>query len=1025
MRNTSASKQPASTLPARKLPARKLLGAVIAATFFMPTSGFTLGLGEIEVNSALNQKLSADIELLSTTPEDSENIIVRLASRKDFTRAGLDRPYALNDLRFKAEIINGVPHIKVSSGSPIREPFLNFLVEVDWPNGHLLREYTVLLDPPVFMTQAASAPVQQARFDSRPNARPNASGTIYATPTAAPVVRAPVVVQPVASQPAVRQPVRAVKQTQVQAAPPVIRQPVQQQVIQQQVEAVWNPPAAPVASEYRIKKGDTAWRLAEAMRPDQSVSMEQMMVAMLQHNPDSFIDGNINGLRRGYVLRVPDYEQITSVSKDSAKALVRNQAALWRQYQQTKTGGQLASAMEKSPSHSVDSRAASSEAVKKDDAHLAIVSAGTGASTASSKDPTQMTAAELRAELSLARERVETERVEKEGLQKKLSQLKANAKKVDGMFSIEDDQLSDVQAMNLPADGVQAETKLGETLTELKEAAETAADETTKEMQDAAQLAVDGVEIAGSEMAVGSAENTDDALFVDETAAQNGENNAAAEQIAADSTSEMTEPQPVTGSRSWIDQIMNNPVIAGAAGAGLLLLLGLFGWMSKRGKSDADDVAVSGFDDLENLAEEVAEEQAAESATDDEFDPDITTSLDASDDAAGEETSAETVTAEEENQETTNEDEPRDDVIAEADVYLAYGIYQQAEELLVQAIADNPDRNDYRLKLAEVHYASKNADAFVQTATEIKAKAGEDSSIWKKVLVMGQDLCSDNDMFQGSLIGGLDLDSVTPQAPEMDLDLGLDAVSDIDSSTEIEVIDEEVSELELPEMESLADVEDDASKLETGELEPVEELEFDLSDTGAIEELDDSVDGDEFSIDIETSELDISDAAEDSDTDIDFGLDEVAEEVATTENPVAEEVIGMGDDEEEISLDLTEEAEVLNIAPNDAEEELADIDDIEKNVEEVSMDSDETTDSFDLDLDDDSIEIISDSAADDDDFDLSALDDVDEISTKLDLARAYLDMGDTEGTRSILEEVVAEGNDDQKDEANILMAKLG
>ena len=1008
VRNTSAS----------KLPARKLLGAVIAATLFIPTSGFTLGLGEIEVNSALNQKLSADIELLSTTPEDSENIIVRLASRKDFTRAGLDRPYALNDLRFKAEIINGVPHIKVSSGSPIREPFLNFLVEVDWPNGHLLREYTVLLDPPVFMTQMARASVQQqTRSDSRPS-----SGTIYATPTAAtaaPVARAAVVRQQV-----VRQPARAVnpqvKQTQVQAAPvirqpaqrPAVRQPVQQQVIQQQVEAVWNPP---VANEYRIKKGDTAWRLAEAMRPDQSVSMEQMMVAMLQHNPESFIDGNINGLRRGYVLRVPDYEQITSVSKDSAKALVRNQAALWRQYQQTKAGGQLVSAMEKSPSHSVDSRAASSQAVKKDDAHLAIVSAGTGTSTASSKDPTQMTAAELRAELSLARERVETERVEKEGLQQKLSQLKANAKKVDGMFSIEDDQLSDVQAMNLPADGTQAET-----LTELKEAAETAVDDTTKEMQDAAQLAVDDVaanEIAGSEMTTGSAENTDDALFVDETAAQNGENSTAAEQMAANSTNEVTEPQPVTaGPKSWIDQIMNNPVIAGAAGAGLLLLLGLFGWMSKRGKSGADE-AVSDFDDLENLAEEVAEEQAAESAVDDEFDPDITTSLDASDDAVADEEAPAEAAAAADNQEAKDEDEPRDDVIAEADVYLAYGIYQQAEELLEQAITDNPDRNDYRLKLAEVHYASKNADAFVQMATEIKAKAGENSSIWKKVLVMGQDLCSDNEMFQGSLIGGLDLDSVTPQVPEMDLDLGLDAASDVE--TEIEAIDEEineeVSELELPEMESLADVEDK----EVAELEPVEELEFDLSDTGAIEDTDDdSIGEDEFSIDIETSELDISDAAEGSDTDIDFGL---VEEVA--EEPVAEDVIGMEDDEEEISLDLTEEAEVLNIAPNvDTEEDVIDF---EKNAEEISMDSNEATDSFDLDLDDDSIEIISDSAADDDEFDLSALDDVDEISTKLDLARAYLDMGDTEGTRSILEEVVAEGNDDQKDEANILMAKLG
>jgi len=140
----------------RKLPSRKLLGAIIAGVLLLPETAFTLGLGEIEVNSALNQKLSADIELLSATPEDTESIIVKLASRKEFSRAGLDRPYLLNDLRFKSEIVDGVPHIKVSSGSPIREPFLNFLVEIDWPNGHLIREYTVLLDPPVFMTQPAS-----------------------------------------------------------------------------------------------------------------------------------------------------------------------------------------------------------------------------------------------------------------------------------------------------------------------------------------------------------------------------------------------------------------------------------------------------------------------------------------------------------------------------------------------------------------------------------------------------------------------------------------------------------------------------------------------------------------------------------------------------------------------------------------------------------------------------------------------------------------------------------------------------
>jgi len=1009
VRNTSASK-----LPVRKLPARKLLGTVIAATLFIPTSGFTLGLGEIEVNSALNQKLSADIELLSTTVEDTENIIIKLASRKAFTRAGLDRPYALNDLRFKAEIINGVPHIKVSSSSPIREPFLNFLVEVDWPNGHLLREYTVLLDPPVFMTQAVRAPTQQATTDSRPT-----SGTIYSTPVA-PATAAPTY-QYQAPAPVVQQPV---KQPRVQAAPavrqpavrqPVVQQPVQPQVIQQQVQAVWNPP---VASEYKVKKGDTAWGLAESMRPDQSISVEQMMVAMLRHNPESFIDGNINGLRRGYVLRVPDYDQIASVNKRSARALVQKQAALWRQYQQVKAGGQLASAMEKGTGGSADSPAAMSFATKKDDAHLAIVSAGTGVSTASSKDPTKMTAKELRAELALARERIETERVEKEGLQQKVSQLEASTQKMKGMLSIEDDQLSNVQALNLPADAAKVETKLDDTLTELKEATETA--------KDAAESATDDVMAKADEMAdsltetkpdVEATENEGDALFVDETtqegSTQEGAENAAVAPI--NESSDAAQPQPTSSnSQSWLDtmvaKLTGNPTLAAAAGGGLLLLLGLFGWMFKRGKSEADDVAVtSGFDGLDDLADEVAEEQKAElqSAEDDDAsDPDVTTSMDAFDETEAGETTTDDATSDND-EEASDEEEPRDDVIAEADVYLAYGIYQQAEELLTQAIEDNPDRNDYRLKLAETHYASKSADAYVEIATDIKDKVKEDSAIWKKVLVMGQDLCSDNVMFQGSLIGGLDLDSITPQAPEMDLDLDLDAAS----NDEVEAIDEN-TELELPEVESLADLDDTADDKTVDEIGEAEELEFDLSDADATEQSE-STDDAEFSLDIDASELDIATEVEDSETDIDFGLEEVSEVV--------------DDAEDEISLDLTAEADVLNIVPNaDVEASLDDnADEVE---DEVSLDLTDVADSFNLDLDDDandSIEIISDNEADDDDFDLSSLDDVDEISTKLDLARAYLDMGDKEGTRSILEEVVAEGNDDQKHEANSLMAKLG
>ena len=661
MRNTPASKQPASKQPARKLPNRKLLGAIIAATLFVPTAGFTLGLGEIEVNSALNQKLSADIELLSTTPEDTENVIVKLASREAFTRAGLDRPYSLNDLRFKAEIINGVPYIRVSSSGPIREPFLNFLVEVDWPNGHLLREYTVLLDPPVFMTQAANAaPAMRATSDSRPGASTSditskpASGNIYSAPTySAPTYSAPVVSNTVVPQP--------MSQPTYQAPAPVVQQPAVKprmaqaapQVVQQQVaQPVWNPPAP---SEYKIQSGDTAWSLADAMRPDQSVSVEQMMIAMLRNNPDSFIDGNINGLRRGYILRVPDYDQIASVSKKSARALVREQASLWRQYQQSKAGAQLASAMEKTAGGSADSSAASSQAARKEDAYLEIVSAGTGASTVSSKDPTKMTAKELRAELALARERIETERVEKEGLQQKVSQLEESAVKMKGMLSIEDDQLSDVQALNLPADNGQTETAPEDVLAELKDSAETAVEDVATDAQEAADTVAadiaakteEIVEDLTDEKSEDAETAADDALFVDETTALDTTEGMAAEQIdsvAANENIDTPQPQPATtGMQSWIDKIMSNPTLAAAAGGGLLLLLGLIGWLFKRNKAGAEDVAVvSGFDGLENLAAEVVEEQKAELQEEgEEVDHDTTTVMDSTDDTEVEEAATE------------------------------------------------------------------------------------------------------------------------------------------------------------------------------------------------------------------------------------------------------------------------------------------------------------------------------------------------------------------------------------------------
>jgi pilus assembly protein FimV len=1002
--------------PVRKLPARKLLGAIVAAAIFLPETAYTLGLGEIEVNSALNQKLNANIELLSATPEDTETIIVKLASRKEFSRAGLDRPYLLNDLRFKSEVIDGVPHIIVTSSSPIREPFLNFLVEIDWPNGHLLREYTVLLDPPVFMTQTA-APVAAPQGGAADSSgfRPSSSGGTNVVPVVTPGVTA-------SPRPATGSVVPA-QQLQPQ---PVAQTYVPAPYVQQQA-AINQPPGS-----YRIKSGDTAWSLANAMMPDQSITVEQMMIAMLRANPESFIGENINGLKRGYILRVPDYDEIVSVNPADARALVREQAALWRQYQQTHAGGQPSSAM---PADEMGDSASNEDAgvsSGEDDAYLEIVSAGSGSSTMSSKDPTEMSAQELRAELALARERVETERVEKEALQQRVESLEQNLSEMKGMLSIEDDALSDIQSLGQSEESsvqsdMQEPDKFDEAVAEMAESNEKIEDMLAEQPLDGAVS--EESEMTDSDMAGVESEDGESALFVDETSAGS---ETASDEMAAEQP-EVTEPMqeevvaedivtppPVVRQppADPLSKLLSDPILLAAAGGGLLLVLAVIGLIIKKRREAAEEEAPAPMDmaadDLESVADDIAAKESAEaeveslagdqSADDaaEEFDSDSTMILDSS--------VEDTIIAEESSAAEEGEDEPRDDVIAEADVYLAYGIYQQAEELLTQAIKDNPDRDDYRVKLAETHYASKNAEAFVDTASEIKKRAGdEDTPAWKKVMVMGQDLCADNPMFQGSMVGGLDVDSLAPKAPEMDFDLGLDA-SEEPADAELNPDDQP---LELPETESEEQAEEDL-----GIAEPVAEIEFDLSDTGAVEE---ASEDDEFSLDIDASELDIDilEEAEEpaaseedeihdaGDIDIDFGLDE--------ETPADEE-----EEDEEIAIDLTDEAESLELGLDEAfTEESTEAADLEEAaVEETDIDDEA------VEPEAEAVTSTTGELSDEDDFDLSSLDDVDEVSTKLDLARAYLDMGDHEGTRGILEEVIAEGNDEQKKEAAELMEKL-
>ena len=140
---------------------------LLMSALLSPSALYALGLGEIKLNSALNQPFDADIELVSAAQEDLSALRAALASSDTFQRYGLDKPPFLSDFTFRVVKSGGRDVLKVTSPRPVTEPFVTLLVEASWPRGRLLREYTVLLDPPVFApTPAAACSISSARISA-------------------------------------------------------------------------------------------------------------------------------------------------------------------------------------------------------------------------------------------------------------------------------------------------------------------------------------------------------------------------------------------------------------------------------------------------------------------------------------------------------------------------------------------------------------------------------------------------------------------------------------------------------------------------------------------------------------------------------------------------------------------------------------------------------------------------------------------------------------------------------------------
>ena len=290
----------------------------------MASPAFALGLGQIQVRSQHGEPLLAEIPIVSSDPNELRQLRVSLASPETFARIGLQPPQGVvRDLQFNVALdASGRPVVRVTSGVPVDQSLLTFLIEADWGQGRLVREYSALLDVPDALAAPAQPSIQAPVADAgdriiRPAQTAPASAAAEGQQAEDPETVSTPDSLVEADDPAQAQPAPASEPAPAVAAAPAVPS---------------SSPAASATGELApVQAGDALSTIAQRLASDQGVSTNQMMLALLRTNPEAFIGGNINLLREGAVLRIPDREDVLQQSTAEATAEVRSHVARWRE----------------------------------------------------------------------------------------------------------------------------------------------------------------------------------------------------------------------------------------------------------------------------------------------------------------------------------------------------------------------------------------------------------------------------------------------------------------------------------------------------------------------------------------------------------------------------------------------------------------------------------------------------------------------------------------------------------------------
>jgi pilus assembly protein FimV len=696
----------------------------VALLLMLPSAAFALGFGDIRLLSPLNAPLDAQIELLDVTPEELQTLQAKIASRDMFASYGLEWPVFVSSVQVKTtRSSDGHTVITLKSTDPVTEPFITLLVEVNWARGHSVREYTMLLDPPVFtpgQSAAGNAPVATPSAGAGTREGAIARGAEAAPPALA--ARSP---GSDAAAPGATASPSAGSDT---SAAPTGRH----KGYSKTAKAIAPPPAASDAgagaggNTHLVQRGETLSSIASsaAATSENSPEAQSLMLAIYQANPRAF-EQNMNVLRTGAVLRIPDSSEVSAVSPAAAATEIRRQYAAWR-------GG---AAPEGAPT-----------ARQSGQLHLVTPSDDSAGATGPSSS-----------------------RGEVKALQGRVHDLESQLSESKRLLAISNDKLADLQAK------VAAGSK-GATATP------PAPPPAAAQWQSAPPPPVEQPPVARTEPPASVAPPP-----VEEPAPQATE--AAppppvAETPKPTGTTHKPKPAEVQQGGSFLDTLMD---YWWALALIVVAVAGYFGfktWRSRR-QSEFDDslsrLAVAGASSAERgfAAGDTAPIRPAGGE-----DPEGAFLVEESGThqrprfgAAAAPASARHVATSDEtisSEAAINLDQG--DPLAEADFHMAYGLYDQAADLIRIAINREPNRRDLKLKLLEVFFVWGNKEQFLLAARELAATRAEAApGEWEKIVIMGKQLAPDDPLFAGggttgATAGGVDLDLEGGQS-RVDFDL--------------------------------------------------------------------------------------------------------------------------------------------------------------------------------------------------------------------------------------------------------------